>query len=124
MIDTRHLSMPKRHANKEEKHPKSQNSSLIPQLLPLARPPLRNPLILLHPVVLLNLMLPQIVRPVLVLAHAPGERTLVDDRRRRAVLQLAVLGHAALEPLRVAAGAVAADVAARVRLDDLDGFLG
>lgn len=69
-------------------------------------------------------MLPQIVWPVLVLAHAPRERALVDARRRVAVLQLAVLGHAALEPLRRALGAVAADVAARVRLDHLGGLLG
>lgn len=65
---------------------------------------------------LIELMLPQVVLSVLVLARASRVGTLVDFWRLRRVLQLLVLRHAALEPLRVALGPVPADLAASVRL--------
>ncbi len=61
--------------------------------------------------ILLNLMLSQIVWPVLVLARASGERTLENLGRLRAVLQLLVFGHAALEPLGVTLRSITADLA-------------
>ena len=68
-------------------------------------------------------MLPQIIRPVLIFAGAARERTLVYQQLLP-VLCLLVLRHAAPEPLRRAAGAVAADLAANGGLDFLGRWLG
>lgn len=89
----------------------------LPHLLILRHPPpltwpSRRALIPLNPVVLLNLVLPQIILTILVLARATREGALVDLGRFRAVLQPAVLGHAALEPLWITLGAVPANIAA------------
>lgn len=66
---------------------------------------------------LLDLVLPQVIGAVLVRARAAGERAPVHDGGARRVLQLLVLGHRPLEPLRVALGPVAAHLAAVVGFD-------
>lgn len=87
-------------------------------LLPLRRPPHdilpRVPLLTLHKVTLLDLVLPQVIGAIPVLARAAWVRAAVDLGRARGVLQLLVLGHAAWEPSGVALGSVAADVATAV----------
>lgn len=82
-------------------------------LLPLARPFTQH-LLAVHKVALLNLVLPQIIRPVFERARASGIVAFINLRWARRVLQLPVFCHAAVKPSRVALGTVATNFAGGV----------
>lgn len=68
---------------------------------------------------LLDLVLSQIIRPVLEGTRASGILALVDLGRVCRMLEFPVLCHAAMEPSRVAFGAVATDFTTGVCLEFL-----